>query len=160
MQVYGMLQLSAALTSAVCERADDAQAHLAEAAGMAARTGEGDFAQMHFGPTNVGFWRTCIAVEMGEGGRVPEIAKDISPDTVDSHTRQAAFYMDLGRALAQTRRQDREAIGYLLRAERLAPQRFRLDPAVRDTVGAMLRRAQLRAGGEQLQSLASRVGVV
>lgn len=160
MQAYGMLQLSAALTSAVCERDDDARARLAEAAEMAERTGEGDFAQMHFGPTNVGFWRTSIAVEMGEGGRVREIAKDIRPETVDSQTRQAAFYMDIGRAHAQTRRHDREAIAALLRAERLAPQRVRLNPAVRDTVGAMLRRAQARAGAEHLHSLAARVGVV
>ncbi|MGH3712297.1 MAG: helix-turn-helix domain-containing protein [Micromonosporaceae bacterium] len=159
-QAYGMLQLSAALTSAVCERDDDARSQLAEAAEMAERTGEGDFAQMHFGPTNVGFWRAAIAVEMGEGGRIREIAKDIRPETVDSSTRQAAFFIDVGRALAQTRKHDREAINHLLRAERLAPQRVRLDASVRDTVGAMLRRAQARAGGEQLQSLAARVGVV
>lgn len=68
MQTYGMLHLSAGLTSAVCERPDDAQAHLAEATGIAARPGEGNFASMFFGPTNVGFWRTMIAWSWARAG--------------------------------------------------------------------------------------------
>jgi transcriptional regulator with XRE-family HTH domain len=159
MQTYGMLHLTAGLTSAVCEKPDDVQAHLTEAAETAARTGEGNFALLFFGPTNVGFWRTMVAVEMGEGGRVSELARDIHPELVESKTRQAAYYTDVGRGLAQTRRHDREALVNFIRAESIAPQQVRLNPAVRDTVGAMLRRARAGAGGAQLRDLASRVGV-
>lgn len=160
MQTYGMLQLSAGLTAAICEDRDDAQARLAEASEVAAVTGEGNFAAMFFGPTNVGFWRTMIAVELGEGGRVKELSRDIRPELVKSETRQASYFTDVGRGLAQTRRHDHEALANFIRAESIAPQQVRLHPAVRDTVGAMLRRARADAGGEQLRNLASRVGVV
>jgi hypothetical protein len=138
--------------------ADDADAHLTEAATTAARSGEGQFVGMFFGPTNVGFWRTAIAVELGDGGRVREIGRDLAPEQIDSQARQAAYFMDFARGLAQARRNDREAIAHFIHAETLAPQRVRLSPAVRDSVGAMLRRARANAGGADLRAFASRVG--
>lgn len=159
LQVTGMLHLTAAFSAAICEREDDTTLHLDEARGIAAGTGEGDFATMQFGPTNVGFWETSIAVAMGEGGRVREIAERIDPDLIGSDTRKAAYFIDLGRGLAQTRRHDAEAITCFVRAERTAPQRTRRSPAAREAVGVMLRRARTSAGGEALHGLAARVGI-
>ena len=67
------------------------------------------------------------------------------------------MYADLGRCLAQTRKHDPEAQAALLRAETIAPQRVRLSPLVRETVGSMLRRARRSAGGQELQALAMRL---
>ncbi len=67
------------------------------------------------------------------------------------------MFADLGRCLAQTRKNDGEAMAALLRAEQIAPQRVRLSPLVRETVGSMLRRARRSAAGRDLQALAARL---
>lgn len=158
-QVYGMLHLSSAFACAVGERAAEARGHVAEATAVAERTGEGSFAQLCFGPTNIGFWRVAIAVELGEGGRVGEIARTIRPETIPSKSRQAAFWSDVGRGYAQDRR-DEQAVQAIHVAERLAPQRIRASTTVRETVGNILRRARRESGGRELRSLARRIGVV
>jgi hypothetical protein len=114
---------------------------------------------MNFGPTNVDHWRMSLAIESGEPGRAVELARDINPDAISSPSRRATFHIELGGALAAGRRRDAEALAQFVAAERVAPQRVRLSPAVRETVGAMLRRARADAGGNSLRSLASRVGV-
>jgi hypothetical protein len=162
-RVYGMLHLVCAYVAAVDRRTDDVGAHLAEAVEVAARLGEADDggpAGTWFGPTNVAFWRAAIAVELGEGGRVRDIAPGVRPEVVRSATRRAAWYIDVGRGLAQTRRDDREAVAYFTRAERVAPQRVRVNASVRDTVSAMLRRARNATVAGELRELAHRVGVV
>jgi transcriptional regulator with XRE-family HTH domain len=158
-QVAGMLHLSAAFSAASAEELDETQAHVAEARRLAALTGEGGFATMQFGPTNVAFWETSIAVAVGEGGRVREISQGVNPNAIDSDTRKAAYFIDYGRGLAQTRRHDAEAVASFIRAERTAPQRTRRSSSAQETVGTMLRRARANAGGKQLRELASRIGV-
>ena len=158
-QVAGMLHLSAAYSAASAEKLDETEDHLAEARRLAAETGEGSFATMQFGPTNVAFWDTSIAVAVGEGGRVREIGQDLDPTAIDSDTRLAAYFIDYGRGLAQTRRHDAEAVSSIIRAERTAPQRVRNSAAAQETVGTMLRRARANAGGRQLRELAPRIGV-
>lgn len=159
LQVGGMLHLTAAMFSAAAGRNDDAYAHLDAADDIAARTGEGNFAHMWFGPTNVAIWRTGIYAELGEGGRVRETG-ELDLSRLKSRNRHATYYSDRGRALAQTRRDDRQAILDLLQAESIAPLRVRLSPPVRETVGAMLRRARSAAGGRELQRLATRLGTL
>ncbi|BCJ37943.1 transcriptional regulator [Actinocatenispora thailandica] len=162
-QVYGMLHLVSARVAAVDRRTADVATHLAEARSIATRLGEttdGGLVALWFGPTNVSFWETAIAVELGEGGRVRELAAGVTPDAVRSATRQASWYADLGRGLAQTRRADQEAVAHLVRAERIAPQRVRLNPAVRDTVSLILRRVRQRSVSSDLRALAERVGTV
>ena len=154
-----MLHLTAAFSDATEENAADTASHLAEAQRLAERTGEGGFATMQFGPTNVAFRETSIAVATGEGGRMREIARRVEPDRIDSDTRKAAYYLDYGRGLAQTRRHDVEAVASIIRAERTAPQRTRRSPAALETAGTMLRRARAHEGGQQLRDLASRIGV-
>ena len=159
LQVAGMLHLSAAFCAATAEDASVTAVHLEQARQLAGRTGEGDFATMMFGATNVAFWETSIAVAAGEGGRVREIARRVHPDRIDSDTRKAAYFIDYGRGLAQTRRNDAEAVASFIRAERIAPQRTRRSSAARESVATMLRRARATAGGRQLRDLASRIGV-
>ncbi|UQU64876.1 helix-turn-helix domain-containing protein [Couchioplanes caeruleus] len=163
MQAYGMLHLTTAWTEALAGDLDAARSHLDEAAEVADRIGpdpiDGGFAQMNFGPTNVAQWRMSLALEAGEPGRAVELSREIHPDAILSPSRVTAFHIDVGSALAASRRNDAEALTQFIRAERVAPQRVRLSPVVRDTVGAMLRRARADAGGDTLRGLAARVGV-
>ncbi|MDG4832999.1 helix-turn-helix transcriptional regulator [Solwaraspora sp. WMMD1047] len=158
-QVYGMLHLTAAMSSAITGRTDAAHAHLNEAEQVAQRVGERNFAQMWFGPTNVVIWRMGVYAELGEGDRVSAIP-EIDPTRLGSLNRQATYYADMGRSLAQSKGNEPRALAALLRAESIAPQRVRLSPQVRETVGAMLRRARATAGGRELHTLARRLGTV
>jgi transcriptional regulator with XRE-family HTH domain len=160
-QMYGALHLNAALASAAMCRADDAADHLDEAAMMAQRVG-GDgrgFGSLYFGPDNVGIWRLSIAVELGETGRAREIAHAVNPSRVPSAARQAMFWADLGRGMAQERSTRDEAVDALLRAEKIAPQRIRTNPFVREAIGDLMRRAQHDAVGRELRGMAWRMGV-
>jgi len=158
-QVYGMLHLSAALQSAVIGVANGARVHLAEAAETAARTGDGTFGGLNFGPRNVGVWRVALALELGEPGRVPELARDVDVAAIPSAGRQATFYGDVGRGLANIRGREEQAVEALRRAEVLAPQRTRTNPYVRESVTDLLRRARREAGGRELRGLAYRIGL-
>jgi transcriptional regulator with XRE-family HTH domain len=155
-QVHGMLHLSAAMLAAIGGDTSTSQTHLREATASASRLGEGNFGQLWFGPTNVAIWRLGVLAELGDGGAVAGMpAPDLS--AIASSNRQATMFADLGRCLAQTRKNDGEAMAALLRAERIAPQRVRLSPLVRETVGSMLRRARRSAGGRDLQAFAARL---
>lgn len=160
-QVYGALHLNAALAAAAMRRADDATDHLHEAGAIADRVsadGHG-FGGLYFGPDNVGIWRLSIAVELGESGRVREIARGVHPARVPSAVRQAMYWADLGRGMAQDRASREDAVAALLRAEKTAPQRIRANPFVREAVGDLMRRAQRQAVGRELRGMAYRMGL-
>ncbi|MGH3911512.1 MAG: helix-turn-helix domain-containing protein [Pseudonocardiaceae bacterium] len=160
-QMYGALHLSAALASAASCRSDNAADHLNEAGAIADRLGGGGrgFASLYFGPDNVGIWRMAIAVELGEPGRARELARQVNLAQVPSPTRQAMFWADLGRGMAQERTNRDDAVGALLRAEKIAPQRIRTNPFVRETIGDLMRRAQREAVGRELRGMAYRMGL-
>ncbi len=160
-QMYGALHLNAALASAAMRRGSDSADHLDEAAAMAERvSGAGrGFGNLYFGPDNVGIWRLSIAVELGEAGRAREIARLVEPSRVPSAVRQAMFWADLGRGLAQDRATRDEAVGALVRAEKIAPQRIRTNPFVRETIADLMRRTQRDAMGRDLRGMAYRMGI-
>jgi transcriptional regulator with XRE-family HTH domain len=158
-QVYGMLHLSAALQSAVTGQAESSRAHLAEASETAVRTGDGTFGGLNFGPRNVGVWRVALALELGEPGRVVELARDVDVAAIPSAGRQATFYGDVARGLAVIRGQEARAVEALARAEALAPERIRTNPLVRETVVDLLRRSRSGAVGRELRGMAYRMGI-
>ncbi|RKR87346.1 transcriptional regulator with XRE-family HTH domain [Micromonospora pisi] len=161
-QMLGQLHLSAAFASAVDGRADDASGHLAEAAREAATLGDpvdgAGFNQACFGPTNVKLWEMSIAAELGEHGRVAEVAREVQPGPLRAVIRHQSYWLDLGRALAHSGRSDREALTAFMRAERAAPMTFTLNPLAHDAVVAMVRRARDRSMSDDLRILARRVG--
>lgn len=162
-EMYGMLRLSAALSYAIAGDRASAQDYLTEAAQTAERLGETMAAPvnlgMGFGPTNVMFWRTSIALEFGDPAEAVAIARDVVPARIGMTSRQSSFYADRGRALAMLRGREAEAIAAFRMAERLAPQRVHASATVRESVRVMLHRSQARAGGAGLRALASRMGV-
>jgi transcriptional regulator with XRE-family HTH domain len=156
-EIYGMLNLSAALNAASLQQIDLCRDRLAEAANVATRTGEGSFAGMMFGRTNVGLWNVALAVELGEGGRVDELAREIDVSAIPSAGRQGTFYGDVARGLAQVRGAEDRAVAALLKGEALAPQRVRTSPYLRATVTGLLPRVRGQAARE-LRGLAYRMG--
>jgi transcriptional regulator with XRE-family HTH domain len=159
-QVYGMLHLNAALASAAMCRTSDAASHLDEAGTIAARVGVNGpgFGHMGFCPDNVGIWRVSIAVEFGDPGRARELARQVNPSRVAA-SRQAIYWADLGRGMASERATREQAVGALLRAEKIAPQRIRTNPFVRETVADLMRRARREAVGRKLRGMAYRMGL-
>ncbi|MGH3613847.1 MAG: helix-turn-helix domain-containing protein [Pseudonocardia sp.] len=159
-QVHGMLHLSAALQSAVLGQSELARSHVAAASETAARTGDGTFAGLQFGPRNVGVWRVALALELGEPGRVAELAREVEVAAIPSAGRQASFYADVGRGLATERSTRGRAVEALRRAEQLAPQRTRTNPYVRETVTDLMRRVPRDSGaGRALRGMAYRMGI-
>lgn len=117
------------------------------------------FNQACFGPTNVLLWEMSMAAELGEHGRVIELARRVRPDVLPVANRHQSYWMDLGRALAHSGRTDREALVAFTRAERAAPTPFALNPLARDAVATMVRRARRRSVSEDLRILARRLSI-
>jgi transcriptional regulator with XRE-family HTH domain len=161
LQACGMLHLSASLAAGAQADRATAATHLQEALALAARmdTEVGTWAHLWFGPTNVGIWRTTVAVELGEHGQALEAAKTVHPELLPAGGRRAEFWIELGRALVAGKKTREEGLRLLLRAERLAPQIVRTDLFVREAVADMLRRARGDAGGRELRGLAWRLGI-
>jgi len=162
-QMLGQLHLSASLVCAVDRRPDDAAAHLAEAHREAATLGDPDdgigFNVLAFGPTNLGLWRLAVETELGEYGRVIELARRIEPRRLKVANRHQSYWLHLGRALAHSGKTDREALVAFMNAERAAPVPFGLNPMARDTVVSMVHRARHRSVSDDLRMLARRLGV-
>ncbi len=153
LQACGMLHLAAAAQA----DHDTTATHLDEAAALAARmdTEVGTWANLWFGPTNVGIWRTSLAVELGQA---VQAAKAVRPELLPN-SRQAQFWADLGRALIATKKTREKGVQVLLHAEQLTPQLIYYDVFVRETVADLLRQARRDAGGRELRGLAWRLGV-
>ncbi len=162
-QMLGQLHLSASLVCAVDERPDDAAAHLAEAQREAATLGDPEdgvgFNALAFGPTNLGLWRMAVETELGEYGRVIELAREIEPRRLKVANRHQSYWLHLGRALAHSGKTDREALIAFMNAERAAPVPFAVNPMARDAVVSMVHRARRRSVSQDLRMIARRLGV-
>lgn len=159
-EMLGMLHGRLAWIAAQQRRDDDARAHLNEAETIADRVGECTGMGRHFGPTTVRLWRLAIGVELGEGGRAyTEITQaPLDLEALGSQARSSSMQLDLARALVQDGLdRDAEAIRHLDTADRLAPQRIRMNPIARDLVIDLNRRARRRVW--ELDSLCNRFGL-
>ena len=159
-EIVGMMHLQQARTAARQQHADEAHAHLDEAAHIAGRVGERNGMRQHFGPTNVAAWRVSIGVELAEGAKVYEdaTAAPIDIAALGSRERSSSLHFDLARVLAQEGgARDADVIRYLDTADRIAPQRIRSDPIARDLVRVLDRRAKRRVW--ELDSLCNRFGI-
>nr|WP_232328565.1 XRE family transcriptional regulator [Kibdelosporangium sp. MJ126-NF4] len=157
----GMGHLTAAMAAAAQGDAVTANSHLTEATRMAAKVEPSPswgLGTLNFGQANTGIWRVAIGVELGDGGKVAEIARTVDWKTVPV-SRQGAFWMDLGRGLIQDRATRERGVHALLKAEELTPQQVRANPFAREAVVTLLRSAQRNAGGRDLRGLAWRMGV-
>lgn len=157
----GMGHLTAAMSAAARGDASTAAEHLDDAQRMAARTPTADswgLGTLNFTSANVGIWRVAIGTELGEGGKVRELARGVEWWSLPV-SRQGAYWMDLGRGLLQDRHAREEGLRALLRAETLTPQQVRNNVFVREAIADQIRRARRDAGGRELRGLAWRMGV-
>jgi hypothetical protein len=69
------------------------------------------------------------------------------------HPRQAHFYTDAARAFAALRGKERDAIRYLLVAERLAPQHVHSSALVLKTARALLHQSRSQGSDAALRGL-------
>jgi transcriptional regulator with XRE-family HTH domain len=157
--VQGMLHLSAALHAAALRQPEQSREHLWEARVIAQRTGETDFAELWFGPRNVGVWGVALAVEAGDGGRARELARSVDVDGMPSAGRRATFYADLGRGMATDPATRAQAVSTLRQAESLAPQRIQANFYVRETVEQLLGERLPRDAARALRGMATRMGL-
>ncbi|MEV6494113.1 hypothetical protein AB0M20_36645 [Actinoplanes sp. NPDC051633] len=104
-------------------------------------------------------WRIGIEADGGDPGEAVHIARGTNPAVIEAGCRQVFFYADAARAMAQLRNRDREAIRYLLTAERVAPQHVHNSPMSRETTRALLERSRRNAGGAELRGLCERMQV-
>jgi hypothetical protein len=114
---------------------------------------------MWFGAANIGVWRTAIAVESGEPGKVVELSRGVDVDLIPSASRRAGFFIDVGRSMLKERSTREAGLGTLMRAEKLAPQRVHTDLFTREAISEQLRRARRDAAGRELRGLAYRMGI-
>ncbi|MFC6884243.1 MULTISPECIES: helix-turn-helix domain-containing protein [Actinomadura] len=161
-QVLGMLTLSASLAAAVNHKAQRARDWIGEAADLARRMPDTlDETWMSFSSTNVGVWDVAVNVECGRTGiAVLDLARNVDETKLaDKQGRHAAFLADVGRGLARDTKTKDEAVRWLHRAERAAPQWIRNSSPVREAVGVLLEQARTTSQGRELRGMASRMGV-
>lgn len=137
-QVHGMLRLSAALAYQVSDAHDAARTQAEEAARLATRfeTPDAPDAWELFGVSNVGVWRTSLAVEAGDAAEAMRLSDEVNPAALASANRRAALHMERARALHMLQR-DRQAGRELQRAERLSAAQVRHSPLIQETVRDM-----------------------
>jgi len=159
--VLGLLTLSAALAAAVLQRGPVMEHWLSQSSDLAQRVPDEMTANWQsFCSTNVAIWRTTLAVERGEGGgKIAELARTVDERKLTTRTRRADFLIDVGRGIARDPKARAEAVGWLRRAEEIAPQRVRNYASARETVAYLLSRATATAGGPELRGMAARMGV-
>jgi hypothetical protein len=114
---------------------------------------------LFFGPANVGIWRVSIEAGEGDPGRAVAIARETGPAAIPAGFRQVFYYADTARALARLGGHDREAIRFLLTAERIAPQHVHTSADIRSSALHLLQRSRRQAGGSELRGLCERLAV-
>jgi hypothetical protein len=120
-EMLGSLQLICAWASHGRSRLDDSRGWSSEAAALARHTGETTTMGLFSGPTNVDIWRIGIEVDE-DPARAAKIARHTTPAAIPASFRQVFHYACTARALARLGGKDREAVRFLLTAERIAPQ--------------------------------------
>lgn len=165
-EVYGCLHILAAHQEAIAQHPHNAEAHLNEAADVAAFLGEpqrtgplsAGFNGNWFSPAQVDIWRVACAAELGDTGTALTVASRIDLSAIPLPNRHVYYFTDLARALAADEK-DREALEALARAERAAPQHFRFNPVVRDLTATIITRARRRSVTDQMSDLAKKLGI-
>lgn len=159
LQLAGMLAFTDSLVAAARRDGADVDAPLDLATDLARRTGEGNAFWFGFGPTNVGVWRMAVALEGGDHSQAASVAEQLDPQLIPSPQRRAAYWADYGRALARLRGRREEATRALRHAEMISPVRVHRHPFVRETLAALVARAQRDATGRELRGMAYRAGL-
>lgn len=88
------------------------------------------------------------------------LARRTDPAAIPAGIRQVFYYADTARALTRIGGRDREAIRFLLTAERIAPQHVRTATDLPEPIRTLLNRSRRQAGGTELRALCERMQTV
>jgi transcriptional regulator with XRE-family HTH domain len=134
----------------------DAAAEVAERFGA---TNEADSRGFLFGPVNAGCFRMWLALEAGEPDHVVSIGQEIDPERHPFRSNRAVYWVHLGRALAQLRGRQDDAVRALRTAEDLHPTLVRRHPMARDAIATLLPGTRRDAISTELRRMAHRAGL-
>jgi transcriptional regulator with XRE-family HTH domain len=159
MQLAGMLSLYRAEVAAADSRPGDVGPALEHADELAQRTGEGNAYWLGFGPTNTGFCRASVALDLKDYDQAIAAAEGVNPQLHSNRSRQAAYWVYYGRALARRRGRQNDAVRALRQAELMVPHRVQRDPFARDAIAELLARSRRDTAGRELRGMAYRAGL-
>ncbi|MFG1803497.1 helix-turn-helix domain-containing protein [Micromonospora carbonacea] len=154
LDVLGFLHLARAHHLAGLRDRAGAEEHLAEAARIAAHTGETESWDLAWGPRNVALWRMAFQLDTGRPGEAIRTATGVDVSGLPA-VRQVYFWLDLSRA-AEAVGRSRDAVRMLLAAERVGPQHARSSTSARETARELLRRG---AASPELRGLCERMSM-
>ena len=132
---------------------------LDHASELAQRTGEGNAYWLGFGPSNTGFCRTSVALDLKDYDTAVSAAEGVDPRTHTNRSRQAAYWAYYGRALVRVRGRHDDAVRALRQAELIVPHRVQRDSFARDALAELLARSRRDATGRELRGMAYRAGL-
>jgi transcriptional regulator with XRE-family HTH domain len=154
--VYGSLHLKQSIVAARSKDADAAWAHIAEAKRAAMASGDNNYYQLAFGPTNVRIHEVAVAVELDDATEAIRRAEGFEVPADIPAERSSHHYIDLARAYVWHGDRTR-ALECLQRARKLAPQQTRYHPMVRDALQTLARAE--RRSTRTLRGFAAWVGL-
>lgn len=159
MQLAGTLALYRAEVAAADSRPEDVGPALSYADELAARLGEGNAYWTGFGPSNTGFCRISVALDLKDYDLAVTAANGVNPRSHANPSRQAAYWVYYGRALARLRGRRDDAVRALRTAERMLPHRVQRDPFAREVIAELLPGSKRDAVGRELRGMAYRAGL-
>ncbi|MCY1141578.1 hypothetical protein OWR29_26575 [Actinoplanes sp. Pm04-4] len=164
-EAYGQLLLTTAYGYIAVGRSEDSEELIREAERVAKLTGETGLRSrtgelvvpLHFGPTNVKFWRISAYADGEQEHRAVRLALETTPDAIQSMNWKGGFYQDLGKAMARVGRSS-DSLMMLLSAERIAPLRTRSSPIVRETARSLAEHGKF-SDRRRILALCERLGL-
>lgn len=159
MQLAGMLALYRAEVAAADSRPGDVDPALEHADELAERTGEGNAYWLGFGPSNTGFCRASVALDLKDYDLAVAAAESVNPQMHSNRSRRAAYWVYYGRALARRRKRHDDAVRALRQAELIVPHRVQRDPFAREVLAELVARSKRDAVGRELRGMAYRAGL-
>jgi transcriptional regulator with XRE-family HTH domain len=160
--LVGFVTVHRATAAVLDRRYGDMAAPMDAAAEVAERFGEAhnvDSLGFSFGPVNVGLSRMWQALEAHEPDQAARIAQEVNPERNPFPLNQSLYSVHVGRALAQLRGRQDDAVRALRTAESISPTMVLRDPKVRDVIAMLLPGARRDAIGTELRGLAHRAGL-
>jgi hypothetical protein len=101
-----------------------------------------------------------LALEAHEPDHVVSIAQQVDPERHPFSRNQAVYWVHCGRALAQLRGRQDDAVRALRTAEDLHSTLVHRHPMARDTIATLLPGARRDAIGTELRRMAHRAGLL
>jgi hypothetical protein len=99
-------------------------------------------------------------LETGDHESAVRFAEGLRPETHLLRTRQAAYWVTYGRALARLRGRHEDAAKAFRRAELISPHHVLRDPITRDVIAGLLARLRRDSPiGRELRGMAYRAGL-